>query len=382
MPHYIWQSPDWPHLTWQSQRLLAPLGRARLAQGKLLSQAGGLGFELGQTAQADILTEEAVKTAAIEGESLDRGSVRSSVARRLGLPTAGLPQVPRHIDGLVEVLLDATLHFRVPLTAKRLQGWQAALFPTGYSGLHRIRVGAWRGEGAPMQVVSGPVGRETVHYEALPGGQVATEIERFLLWWKESLGAMDGLLRAGIAHFRFVTVHPFEDGNGRLARALTDMALAQDEQNPARFYSLSSQIMAEREAYYAVLEQTQKGEGDITAWLEWFLGCFERSVARSEQLLGSVLQKARFWQRHAGARLTERQRKVLNRLLDCGPGGFEGGMTTRKFAGLTGVSKATAQRELAGLVEQGLLRPNPGGGRSASYEPAWEDSGKGPGWGE
>jgi Fic family protein len=373
MPHYLWQSPDWPNLHWQSERLLTPLGRARLAQGKLLSQAAALGFNLGQQAQAEILTEEAVKTAAIEGENLDRVIVRSSVAHRLGLPTAGLPPAPRHVEGLVEVLLDATLNYLLPLTEERLKGWQAALFPTGYSGLHRIRVGDWRGKDAPMQVVSGPVGREKVHYEAPPGERVGAEIFRFLGWWATTEGAMDGLLRAGVAHFWFVTVHPFEDGNGRLARALTDRVLAQDEKLPARFYSLSSQIMAEREAYYAVLEQTQKGNGDITVWLEWFLGCFERAVARSEVLLAGVLLKARFWQRHAGAKLTDRQRKVLNRLLDAGPGGFEGGMTTRKYAGLTGASKATAQRELADLVDQGLLRPNPGGGRSASYDVAWEE---------
>lgn len=372
MPQYIWQSADWPNLHWQSERLLNPLGQARLAQGKLLSQVAALGFDLGQKAQAEILTEEAVKTAAIEGETLDRGSVRSSVARRLGLPTAGLPTSPRHIEGLVEVLYDATLNYKVPLSDERLQGWQAALFPTGYSGMHRIRVGDWRGEGEPMQVVSGPVGREIIHFEAPPGEQVGAEIASFLGWWKASLGTMDGLLRAGVAHFRFVTIHPFEDGNGRLARALTDMALAQDEKLPARFYSLSSQIMAEREAYYAVLEQTQKGSGDITPWLEWFLGCFERAVGRSDELLAVVLLKARFWLRHAEANLTERQRKVLNRLLEAGPGGFEGGMTTRKYASLADISKATAQRELADLVVQGLLRPNPGGGRSASYEVAWD----------
>lgn len=373
MHHYVWQHPDWPNLRWQSERLLAPLGRSRLVQGKLLSQAAALGFDLEQYAQVEILTEEAVKTAAIEGESLDRGSVHSSVARRLGLPTAGLPPVPRHVDGLVEVLLDATLNYRLPMTTERLKGWQAALFPTGYSGLHRIRIGDWRGVGDPMQVVSGPAGRERVHYEAPPGERVQVEMARFLGWWNDPPAKMDGLARAALAHFWFVTVHPFEDGNGRLARALTDMALAQDEELSARFYSLSSQIMAEREDYYLILEQVQKGDGDITAWMEWFLSCFERAVARSETLLAGVLLKARFWQRHAGTNLTERQRKVLNRLLDAGPGGFTGGMTTRKYASLTGGSKATSQRELADLVEKGLLRPNPGGGRSASYSVVWEE---------
>jgi Fic family protein len=325
MPHYIWQSPGWPNLRWQSERLLTPLGRARLAQGKLLNQASALGFGLGKQAQAEILTEEAVKTAAIEGESLDRGSVRSSVARRLGLPTAGLPPAPRHVEGLVEVLLDVTLNYLLPLTEERLKGWQAALFPNGFSRLHRIRAGDLRKAGEAMQMVAGPVGRERVHFAAPQGEKVDAGISQLLEWWATSDEAMDGLLRAGVVHFWFVIVLPFEDGNGPLARALTDMALAQDEKLPARFYSLSSQIMAEREAYYAVLEQTQKGDGDITAWLEWFLGSFERVVASSETLLASVLLKARFWQRHAGANLSELQRKVLNRLLDAGPGGFEGG---------------------------------------------------------
>jgi Fic family protein len=364
--------PDWPKLTWQSDPLLAPLGRARLRQGKLLSKALALGFDLGQQAQVEILTEEAVKTAAIEGESLDRGSVRSSVARRLGLPTAGLATAPRQVEGLVEVLLDATGNYRESLTAERLKGWQAALFPTGYSGMHRVRIGDWRDEETPMQVVSGSIGRETVHYEAPPGARVPAEVDGFLAWWMKSREAMDGLMRAGVAHFRLVTIHPFEDGNGRIARALTDMALAQDEDLSARFYSLSSQIMAERDGYYTVLEQVQKGDGDITAWLEWFLGCFERAVERSAIAAG-VLLKARFWQRHAGAGISERQRKVLNRLLDAGPGGFEGGLTTRKYAGLAGVSKPTAQREIADLVGKGMLRQNPGGGRSTNYDVAWEE---------
>ncbi len=374
MHRYFWQTEDWPSFRWQSDRLLAPLGQARLRQGQLLSRAAELGFDLGQQAQAAVLVEEAVKTAAIEGEALDPGSVRSSVARRLGLPTAGLPAAPRHVDGLVEVLLDATRNHTQPLTAERLQGWQAALFPTGFSGMHRLRVGAWRAAGEAMRVVSGPIGREKVHFEAPPAERVAAEIDRFLAWWHDSRPE-DGLLRAGVAHLWFVTIHPFEDGNGRLARALTDMALAQEENLSARFYSLSSQIMAERAAYYAVLEQSQKGDGDITAWLEWFFGCFERAVLRSTALLAGILHKAGFWQRHAATSLSDRQRKVINRLLDAGPGGFEGGMTTRKYASLTAVSKPTAQREIADLVQKGLLRPNPGGGRSTSYDVAWAGAG-------
>jgi len=369
---YVWQKPEWPTLHWNSDRLLEPLGRARLRQGKLLSQAAGLGFELEQQAQMEILTEEAVKTAAIEGDNLDRRTVRSSVARRLGLPTAGLPAAPQRVEGLVEVLLDATRNFRAPLTEDRLKRWQAALFPTGFSGLHRIRAGDWRRAESPMQVVSGPVGKETIHFEAPPGERVAAEIDCFLDWWQSSLGALDGLLRAGMAHFWFVTIHPFEDGNGRIARALTDMALTQDEGLPVRFYSLSTQTMAERDAYYSVLEKCQKEDEDVTAWMEWFLGCFERAVMKSEGILAGVLFRSRFWQHHASAGLSERQCKVLNRLLDAGPAGFEGGMTTRKYAGLAGVSKATAQREIAALVEKGILRLNPGGGRSTSYDLEWE----------
>jgi Fic family protein len=373
---YFWQTEDWPCFRWQSDRLLAPLGQARLRQGQLLSRAAGLGFDLGQQAQAAVLVEEAVKTAAIEGEALDPASVRSSVARRLGLPTAGLPSAPRHVDGLVDVLLDATRNHAQPLTAERLKGWQAALFPTGFSGMHRLRVGDWRPAGEAMRVVSGPIGREKVHFEAPPAERVAAEIDRFLSWWQES-PAIDGLLRAGIAHLWFVTIHPFEDGNGRLARALTDMALAQEENLPARCYSLSSQIMAERSVYYTILERVQKGDGDITEWLEWFFGCFERAVLRSADLLAGVLHKAGFWQRHAATSLSDRQRKVINRLLDAGPGGFEGGMTTRKYASLAGVSKPTAQREIADLVAKGLLRPNPGGGRSTSYDVQWAGAGDG-----
>lgn len=370
MPHYVWETSQWPRLRWQSDRLLTLLGRVRLEQGKLLSQVADLGFFKGEEAEAEILVEEAVKTAAIEGENLDRGSVRSSVARRLGLPTAGLPPSQRHVEGLVEMLLDATRNYSAPLTKERLKGWQAALFPGGYSGMHRIRVGEWRGD-EPMRVVSGPLGRETVHYEAPPGERIEGEVDAFLEWWSAS--RMDGVLRAGVAHFRFVTIHPFEDGNGRVARALTDLALAQDERLPARFYSLSSQIMAEREEYYAVLEKTQKGDGDITAWLEWFLGCFGRAIERSAHLMSAALLKSRFWRRHSQTEISERQKKVLNRLLDAGPGGFEGGLTTRKYTGLTRVSRATAYREIADMVEKNLLRPNPGGGRSASYEIAWEE---------
>jgi Fic family protein len=260
------------------------------------------------------------------------------------------------------------------LTGDRLFGWHAALFPTGYSGLHKIRVAGWRNDReGPMRVVSGPLGREKIHYEAMPAEKLEVEMKRFFGWWERSRTEMDGILRAGVAHQWFVAVHPFEDGNGRIARTLTDMALAQDENLSTRFYSLSSQIMTERDEYYRVLERTNKGDGDITAWLKWFLECMSRAIIRSNALLSNVMQKVRFWKRFAQTELNDRQCKAINRLLEAGPDGFEGGMTNRKYAGMTQVSRATAQRELANLVGKGILRPNPGGGRSASYDLVWDD---------
>ena len=365
---YIWQLKQWPALRWSSEALLPLIGRARLAQGKLLAKVAGLGFTLSREAQVEMLTEEALTTSAIEGERLDRDSVRSSVARHLGLPAAGLAPANRSVDGLVEVLLDATQRYQTPLSAARLKRWQAALFPTGYSGLRHLRVGRWRGLGPPMQVVSGAVGRERVHYEAPPGHRVERDMRQFLSWWKASAAREDGLLRSGLAHVYFVTIHPFEDGNGRIARALTEMALAQDERQPIRYYSLSSQIMDERAAYYRELETCQKGNGDITPWLTWYLGCHIRAVERAERLMGHVLAKATFWQRHAHVDLNARQRKVLNRLLDAGQGGFQGGLTTRKYVAMAKVSRATAFREMSDLLAKGLLTQNPARGRSVSYE--------------
>jgi len=371
MIHYIWQEPDWPHFRWQSDLLLGPLGKARLRQGKLLGEMSGLGFNLGLETRCEILIEETIQTAAIEGEQYERQAVRSSIARRLGMPAAALPRADRHADGLVDVLLDATGNFNSPLTVNRLHGWQAALFPTGYSGLRRIAVGKFR-HGAPMQVVSGPIGQETVHYEAPPSRQVGREIDLFLKWWDESRGHIDGLLRAGIAHLWFVTIHPYDDGNGRLARAITDMALAGDEKNSTRFYSLSAQIMAEREGYYHILEQTQRGDLDITPWLAWFLACFTSALDRSYAFLDITLQKARFWKIHTKP-LAERQRKVVNKLLDAGPGGFAGGLTTRKYVSMAKVGRATAYREISDLLAKGLLSINQGKGRSVSYDLIWPE---------
>jgi Fic family protein len=374
--HYIWQDPDWPELRWEGAALLKSLGDCRFQQGSLLIQMRELGFEIQQHARAEVLIEEALKTSEIEGERLDPNAVRSSVVRRLGLPSAGLPAIrDQHADGMVEVLLDATVNHEQEVTATRLFGWHAALFPTGYSGLHEIKIGAWRDDReGPMRVVSGPIGREKVHYEAPPADWLESEMESFFHWWGKSPNEIDGILRAGIAHLWFVAVHPFEDGNGRIARALSDMALAQDENLSTRFYSMASQIMAERDEYYEVLEHTTKGNVDITEWLQWFLECMSRAILPSNELLSNIMQKAQFWKQHVQTELNDRQRKAINSLLDAGPGGFEGAITNRKYAGMTHTSRATAQRELADLVSKGILRPNPGGGRSASYDLVWHDT--------
>jgi Fic family protein len=366
MSKYIWQHTTWPSLTWDTDALLKPLGESRLLQGKLLSKVAGLGFNLEHQAQAEILVEEAVKTSAIEGELLDVQSVRSSVARKLGFSAAGLP-FDRRVDDLVSVLIDATQNYDKPLSSERLWGWHAALFPTGYSGMHKIKVGSWRDGEEPMRVLSGPIGREKVHFEAPPSGRLDAEMQRFLSWWDDSKGAVEGIIRAAIAHVWFVTIHPFDDGNGRIARALTDMAMAQDDKQRVRYYALSAQIMSEREEYYSILEKTQKGSSDVTGWLVWFLGCFARAIKHSDDMLNGVFSKAEFWRTHAQDKLTDRQKKVVNRLLDAGPDGFEGGMTTQKFASMTHCSRVTAYRELDRLHANGILE-RIGQGRAVRYE--------------
>lgn len=370
MGQYVWQSEAWPEFSWDSAELLRPLGQARQAQGRLL---GEVRFGLGLKVQAELLTQEGMSTAAIEGDHLNRQAVRSSVARRLGLPTAGLPAADRRVEGLVEMLLDATTGFKEPLTASRLFGWNAALFPTGYSGLVAITVGRWRDSDEPMQVVSGPMGHVHVHYQAPPSQQVPAEMDRFLAWWSAPSAGLDGMVRAGLAHLWFVSIHPFEDGNGRIARAITDMALSQDEGGGQRLYSMSQQIQVERKAYYDVLEHTQKSTGDATDWLAWFLGCLARAIERSERQVALTVSHSKFWQQHAEAGLSQRQVKVVKRLLEAGPDGFEGGMTNRKYVGLTKVSRETAKRDLADLVDRGILRKNQGGGRSVSYSLIWPD---------
>ncbi len=367
---WIWQQPDWPRFGWDTAHLAPLLSRARLAQGKVLGAVRMLDPTLTLEAVAAILVEDGLTTSAIEGERLDPEAVRSSVARHLGLPAAGLSKPLRAVDGLIDVLLDATRQHDQPLTAKRLFGWQAALFPAGYSGLHAIRVGELRGID-PMQVVSGGIGREKVHFIAPPREKLDAELERFLSWFNTSPVDLDGLVRAGLAHLWFVTLHPFEDGNGRLARAITDMALSQDERQPMRLFSLSAQILCERESYYDILERTQRGGLDVTAWLVWFLTQVEAAATAADQGVANTLAKARFWLKHQSTGLNERQRKALNCLLDAGPGGFEGGINTRKYMSLTKTSRATAYRELADLVEKNCLAPTGKGGRSSGYEVVW-----------
>ena len=366
---YIWQLPFWPDLRWDEQALLTPLGEVRYAQGKLYGALDAIGFEDSrQELEVESLVEEAVTTSAIEGEQLPRKAVRSSVARRLGLSTAGLPAPSRSVDGVVEVLLDATANFEKPLTLKRLKGWQAALFPGGYSGMNKIRVGQWRT--GPMQVVSGPHGNERIHFEAPPAEVVNEEVKRFLQWWKNSPGRLHGVIRAGIAHLRFETIHPFEDGNGRVGRVLADMALAQAEAQPRRFYSLSAQVLEERDEYYRNLEKVQKGNGEITGWILWFLGCLERSLERSQLQVQKALVRTRFWQHLAGQDLNSRQAKAVDRLLEAGKDGFEGGLSNAKYRRMTKAAKVTASRDLADLVQRGIMIRK-GEGRATRYDLNW-----------
>lgn len=369
---YFWQQPHWPNFTWQSDKLLTPLAAVRRKQGDLLRLVQTLGFEDQLTAFAQHLADDVKNTAEIEGEHPDIESIRSSVARHLGLSTAGL-KLPSHaIDNQVEILLDATHHAEEPLTKDRLFAWHRALFPNGSSGLYAIRVGDWRND--VMRGVSGGFGHETVHFEAPPPERIPEEIQHFLAWWNDRSHLLDGLLRAGIAHLYFVTIHPFDDGNGRITRALTDMALAQDDHFNQRYYSLSKTIMANRSAYYEVLETTQRGNGDCTPWLLWFIRTIDSALTEAKQCLQETLFKADYWRIYRKVPLSERQRKVINRLFDAGKGGFTGGLNTRKYQSLTGVSRATAWRETADLLSVGMLRLISGArGRSTSYELPWPD---------
>lgn len=364
MGQYIWENDKWPNFTWDSDALLEILSKARLLQGRLIGQADLIGLET----QAEILCNEAIMTSAIEGEKLDKESVRSSVTRRLGLEEAGLPEPQKHVDGLVSILLDATQNYKGKLSAERIKSWHAALFPTGYSGMRKITVANWRKGTEPMQVISGPLGKEKVHFEAPPSDKLKVEINKFLRWWESSENKMDGIIRSGISHLWFVTIHPFDDGNGRLARAITDMAIAQDENTGRRLYSVSAQIMNERKAYYEILEKTQKSDGELTPWLLWFIEMFINSISNSEEIINKVISISKFWKLHSDIDFNERQKKVVSRLLEMGPGGFEGGLTNKKYKSMTKVSRETAKRDLSELLKKGVLKQNEGRGRSVSYD--------------
>jgi len=363
MPTYIHELPNWPKFRWNQSGLAKQLAAVRHRQGRLIGRMQALGFPLRQEAILTTLTEDVLKSSEIEGEVLDKEQVRSSIARRLGMEAAALHPADRNVEGVVEMMLDAMQQFKQPLSAERLFGWHAALFPTGRSGMTKIVVGAWRDEtSGPMQVVSGAVGRERVHYEAPAAGKLDADMKAFLDWFN---GEDDGdpVLKAAIAHLWFVTIHPFADGNGRIARAIADMCLARSEDSPQRFYSMSAQIRLERNAYYDMLEATQKGDLDITAWLAWFLSCLDRAFDGAEKILAAVFQKAEFWKAHAAVPINERQRDMLNRLLD----GFDGKVTSSKWATIEKCSPDTALRDINELVARGILKKDAGGGRSTSY---------------
>lgn len=361
---WIHEHQNWPEFGWDEQALTLKLTEIRYRQGLLLGRMAGLGFELKHEASLNILTDDVVKSSLIEGEKLNPEEVRSSIARRLGMDIAGLVPAGRDVEGIVEMMLDATQNFPQALTKERLFDWHAALFPTGRSGMHRITVGGWRKpEAGPMQVVSGPIGRETVHFEAPAAQRLDEEMNAFLAWF-DGRQAVDPVLKAGIAHFWFVTIHPFEDGNGRIARAIGDMALARADESGLRFYSLSSQIEAERKQYYRQLERQQSATPDITDWLMWFLDCLGRAIQSAEAALDQVLFKAQLWNQINLQPVNERQRRIINRMLEAD---FEGHINTSKYAKLAKCSNDTALRDIQELKDRGILIQNPGGGRSTSY---------------
>jgi len=361
---YIHERPEWPHFQWDQDALAGPLAEIRHRQGRLLGRMEGLGFPLQKEAELRTLTLDVLKSSEIEGEKLDPEQVRSSIARRLGLETAGTVMADRDVEGVVEMMLDATQNFAQSLGEDRLFAWHAALFPTGRSGMRKIIVGAWRGDAAgPMQVVSGAVGKEKVHYEAPAAARLPGEMSAFFEWANSADQKTNAVLRAALAHLWFVTIHPFDDGNGRIARAIADWQLARSENSAQRFYSMSAQIRAERKDYYSILERTQKGPLDVTPWMDWFLGCLGRSFDGTEATLAAVMRKGRFWEHLAHISINDRQRAILNRLLD----GFEGKLTTTKWAKLAKCSHDTALRDIRDLIDHGILKQDPGGGRSTSY---------------
>ncbi|MBT8342847.1 MAG: Fic family protein [Desulfatitalea sp.] len=363
MVKYIHQWSDWPDFRWDNKRLADKLAAVRYRQGLLIGKMASLGFPLRAENALNTMALDVLKSSEIEGEILDREQVRSSIARRLGVDIGPLAPVSRNIEGVVDMMFDATRNHTAPLTTERLFGWHAALFPTGYSGMSKIKVGSWRDDAnGPMQVVSGPIGRYRLHFEAPAADRLKDEVAAFLYWFDRTDDA-DGVLRAGVAHLWFVTIHPFADGNGRIARAITDMELSRSEKNDLRFYSMSAQIQKERDLYYKQLEHAQKGTLDITDWLQWFLECLDRTFDNVDETVAHVLKKARFWEACAGLSINDRQKKVLNMLLD----GLDGKLTSSKWAKLSKCSQDTALRDIVDLIDKELLAKGPGGGRNTSY---------------
>lgn len=364
MSRYIHELKNWPTFEWDAEKIAPLLADVRHRQGRLIGRMEGLGFDLRAEASLQTLTQDVLKSSEIEGEILDYDQVRSSIARRLGIEIGALAPADRHVDGVVEMMLDATQNHTKPLNKKRLFGWHAALFPTGYSGRQKIKVGGWReASGDPMQVISGAYGKERVHFEAPSAKKLEKEMGKFLDWFNDKKDETDPVLKSAIAHLWFVTIHPFEDGNGRIARAIADMALARSEGSLQRFYSMSAQIRQERKSYYETLEKTQKGDLDITGWIIWFLTCLGHAIAHAEDMLGNVLIKARFWDTHKDRSFNERQKLMLTKLLE----GFEGKLTSSKWAKIAKCSPDTALRDITALVDYGILIKDEAGGRSTSY---------------
>ena len=367
---YIHQRTSWPSFTWDDKKILIPLGTVRNLQGKLLGKMETIGFSLKEEAFLETLTIDVVKSNEIEGENLDIDQVRSSIARRLGMDVPGLIPADRNVEGVVEMMLDATQKYNQQLTAERLLSWHAALFPTGRSGMHNIKVAEWRiDDDGPMQVVSGPMGKEKVHFEAPAADLIEEEVKSFLAWFNKdgsyvsNYEIIEPVIKSGLAHLWFVTIHPFDDGNGRIARAIADMQLSKADKTHYRFYSMSAQIEHQKKEYYEILEQTQKGPLDVTEWLEWYLSCLSNAIESSEQILAKVLVKAKFWKNHASTILNERQQKMINKLLD----NFFGKLNTSKWARITKCSQDTALRDIQDLMKKEILLKEPGGGRSTSY---------------
>ena len=361
MAKYIYEYKNWTNFSWQDKAINVLFGEVRLMQGKIIGQMNVLGFSAKEEATLTALTLDVVKSSEIEGELLNFDQVRSSIARRLGINTAGLIPSNRNIEGVVEMMLDATQRYTLPLSEKRLFGWHAALFPTGYSGPYLIEVGQYRtGE---MQVVSGAMGKEKVHFEAVKPELVKTEMDKFLDWFNNE-NDLDPVLKAAIAHFWFIIIHPFDDGNGRIGRAITDMMLARAESSGERFYSMSSQILTERKLYYEVLQKVQHSSGDITEWIDWFLHCLKNAMLSTENTTQKIVRKAEFWKLHEHTPVNERQRLMLNKLFD----DFEGKLQTLKWAKITKTSTDTALRDIKDLVEKGILKQTNEGGRSANYK--------------